>query len=55
MEHKKEFPKESVKVILSNQIIGLECQVRNAKGLAKSEIIRKKQQLIIKRTLLFKP
>jgi len=40
---------------LSNQLIGLEYQVRNGKVLSKNEIIGKKHQLIIKRTFLFKP
>ena len=40
---------------LSNQFLGLEYQVRNGKVLSKSEIIRKRHQLIIKRTFLFKP
>ena len=40
---------------LSNQFIGLECQVKNGKVLSKKEIIGKRHQLIIKRTFLFKP
>ncbi|WP_038655228.1 hypothetical protein [Prochlorococcus sp. MIT 0801] len=40
---------------LSNQLFGLEYQVRNGKVLSKSEIIGMKHQLIIKRTFLFKP
>ena len=41
--------------LLSNQFMGLEYQVRNGKVLSKKEIIGKREQLIIKRTFLFKP
>ena len=41
--------------ILSNQFIGLEYQVRNAKIIAKNEMIAMRAQLIINRIFLFKP
>ena len=40
---------------LSYQFIGLEYQVRNGKALSKNEKIEKRDELIIKRTFLFKP
>ena len=36
--------------LLINQFFGLEYQVRNGKVLSRNEMIRKKHQLIIKRT-----
>tara|TARA_B100001250_G_C19179998_1_gene520539 strand:- start:183 stop:398 length:216 start_codon:yes stop_codon:yes gene_type:complete len=40
---------------LSNQLIGLEYQVRNRKVLEKNEIIGNRHQLIIERTFSIKP